>query len=194
MLKDINGILLEDVKDAHMATHLIVTNGTTTIRRTPKLMIGMCRTPNIVTLMWLEQSSNHGKPLPADTFLVLDDVKAENQYNFSMIKTIDRVKSNLKEGKYLLEEWSVYTCKGVAGNKAPPEVELKLIVEAAGGKWISSLSGKGMDPKKTIIITSDPEQKKQVNSKDIIAILKKGATKKTSTWLFDAMMTQQLHL
>lgn len=196
MLKKINGTLLENVEQAHTATHAIVTDGGVPIRRTPKLMIALCRTSNIITSDWLLQSCNAGKALKTDKFLVLEDDKAEKQYNFSLRKTISRINTNIKNEKYLLDGWSVYVCNGVAGNKSPPEKELRLIVEAAGGKWLASLSSKSsvVSSKNTIIVTSDPESKKQISSKDVIAALKSGAHKKTTAWLFHAMMTQELVL
>lgn len=194
MLKKINGVLLESVESAHTATHVIVTDGTGPIRRTPKLMIAFCRTCNIVTLDWLVQSARVGNALPCAPFFALGDEKAEKQYNFSLEKTIARIQANLKNETYLLSGRAVYVCKGVAGNKAPPENELRLIVEAAGGTWLSSLTSPSKDGKNStiIIVTSDPEPKKQVSSKDVTAALKGGAAKKTTSWLFRATMTQQL--
>jgi hypothetical protein len=192
MLKKINGILLENVDQAHSATHVLVTDGSTSIRRTPKLMIALCRTPNIITSDWLLHSANVGKALETDKFLVLDDEKAEKMYNFSLRKTIDRIRSNINNGNLLLDGWSVYVCKGVAGHKSPPEKEFRLIVEAAGGKWLDSLKASNTSATKTIIITSDPEPKKQISTKDVTTALKSGALKKTTTWLFHSTMTQEL--
>jgi hypothetical protein len=194
MLKKINGQLLEKVEDAHKATHVIASDGKTSIRRTPKLMIAMCRTPNIVSSDWLTQSSNLGKALPCNKFLILDDEKAEKLYKICLSRTIDRITSNLKHGAYLLGGWSIYVCKGVAGKKAPPEKELRLIVEAAGGTWLSSLSKSNAEGDKVLLVTSDPETKKQLSEKAVSIALKNGAIKRTTAWLFRATMTQELEI
>jgi hypothetical protein len=194
MVKKIDGILLEDVADAHTATHVIASDGKTSIRRTPKLMIALCRTPNIVSLDWLKKSASRQEALPCDEFLVLDDREAEEQYKFSMRETLERIKSNVKNGSYLLDGWHIYVCAGVAGKKAPPEEELRLITEAAGGSWISSPSSITASPDHVLIVTSDPETKRQVSTKAVTSLLKKGASKRTTSWLFRAMMTQEVDL
>jgi hypothetical protein len=182
--------LVNDIVDAHSATHAIITDGTAPIRRTPKLMIAFCRTPNIVTADWLIQSLKVGKALSCEQFLAINDEKAELQYQFTLSDTIGRIGSNIASQIYLLSGWSIYVCEGVAGKKAPPEDELQLIVEAADGIWLRSLTTKSSNRK--LVITGDPETKKQVSNKNVVAALKSGAVKKTTTWLFHAIMTQQL--
>lgn len=196
MVAKINGVILEDVEDARTATHVIVSDGVSSIRRTPKLMIALCRTPNIVSLNWLTKSALAGIPLPCtEEFLVLSDNKAESQYSFSMRETIQQIKMNQHQNTFLFSNYNIFVCSGVFGNKAPPEKELRLIVQAAGGTWINSTTQSSSSSSKPIIvITSDPETKKQVN--DIKGLLSKNKdcsiVKKTTTWLFHTMMTQQL--
>eukprot|EP00568_Trieres_chinensis_P003009 CAMPEP_0183316142 /NCGR_PEP_ID=MMETSP0160_2-20130417/53996_1 /TAXON_ID=2839 ORGANISM="Odontella Sinensis, Strain Grunow 1884" /NCGR_SAMPLE_ID=MMETSP0160_2 /ASSEMBLY_ACC=CAM_ASM_000250 /LENGTH=75 /DNA_ID=CAMNT_0025481859 /DNA_START=195 /DNA_END=419 /DNA_ORIENTATION=+ len=54
------------------------------------------------------------------------------------------MKQSLQEGRErrkeggLLAGWRVYFCEGVAGNKAPKEDDLDLIIRAAGGNVITS--------------------------------------------------------
>jgi hypothetical protein len=191
-LKKIGAILVNDIVDAHTATHAIITDGTAPIRRTPKLMIAFCRTPNIVTADWLIQSLKVGKALPCEGFLAINDDKAEKQYQFALCDTIARIETNIANRMYLLSGWSVHVCEGVAGKKAPPEDELQSIVEAADGIWLRSLSLKASN--RTLVITSDPETKKQISNKSVVAALKSGAVKKTTTWLFHAIMRQQLNI
>ena len=189
---------MENIEDAHQATHVIVTDGKISIRRTPKLMIAMCRTPNVLSSAWLTQSAANGTFLPVDDFMVRNDEKAEKLYNFSLKESIDRIKINQLNHTLLLQGWLVFVCKGVAGNRSPPENEFRAIVEAAGGTWISSSSllqsKKEWDPVNIIIITSDPEEKKQTSIKDVAAVLKKGATKKNTTWLFHSILMQKLEI
>jgi hypothetical protein len=197
MIKRLGGLLLEDIKDAHTANVIISSDGTESIRRTPKLMIGMCRTRNIVSKQWLLQSSRLDRFLPCDEFLILDDTEAEEKYNFSMRRTLERISSNIDLGTTLLGDWWVYVCKGVAGNKAPSEDELRLIVEAAGGTWLASLSAsgtKGVSVSRLLVVTGDPESKKQLSVKLVASALRSGAVKQTTSWLFHAIMTQHLDL
>ena len=157
-------------------------------------MIGICRTPNIVRLEWLEMSAKAGKPLPCDKFLILGDKQAEKQYQFTMRRTLKKVRSNFGSESFLLNGWKVHICGGVAGNKAPPEKELKLIVEAAGGSWTPSLSKIRKETARLLVITSDPEVKKQVSASEVAVALRNGAQKRTTSWLFHAIMTQVLDL
>jgi hypothetical protein len=154
-------------------------------------MIAFCRTPNIVSIDWLIQSIKVGKVLSCDKYLAVNDSKAEKQYQFTLHDTIKTIQSNLVNDMYLLTGWSVYVCDGVAGKKAPPADELQLIIEAADGIWLPTLSTMS---DKTLIITSDPETKKQISNKNITSALKSGAIKKTVSWLFHCIMTQKLNI
>jgi len=197
MIKRLGGELLESIEDAHTATHVIASDGKDSIRRTPKLMIGICRTPNIVTKDWLIKSSKAGKALPCAKFLVLHDAEAEKLYDFSMRQTLKNISSNLERGTFLLDGWWIFVCKGVAGNKAPSSEELQRIVEAAGGSWLVLLTPsatKDVNPSRLLLITGDPETKKQLSSKPVASVLHNGASKRTTAWLFHAIMKQQLDL
>lgn len=198
MIKRLGGLLLEDIADAHTVTHIIASDGKdSTLKRTPKLMIGICMTKNIVTKEWLLKSSKAGAPLPCDKFLVLHDTEAEKKYEFSMRQTLKRISNNLEKHASLLGGRSVFVCKGVAGNKAPSENELRMIIGAAGGTWLASLSAatiKDIDASRILLITSDPEQKKQVSPKPVANALRNGAAKCTTSFLFHAIMLQELKL
>ena len=99
-------------------------------------------------------------------------------------------------GEKVLTGWSVHVCKGVAGGKkAPPEKEMKLIVEHAGGIWTPVLSQKALadvDVSKILVITSDPEVKRQISVKAVQNVLEKGAKKNTTSWLFGCLMKQKI--
>jgi hypothetical protein len=193
MIQSLGATLIEKIDEAASVTHVICSDGKTSIRRTPKLMIALCRTANVVNLDWLVKSAQQRKALPSDDFLILGDKQAEKQYAFSMRHTLNTVTSRLRTNELLLESWSVYICTGVADNKAPPAKELKLMVEAAGGTYLSSPTCRGTDYDKLLIITSDPETKRQV-TKGVVNAVAMGATKQTTSWLFTAMMTQEINL
>jgi hypothetical protein len=197
MVKQLGGTLLDDVMDAPSATHVIAGDKKTSMRRTPKLMIGLCQTSNIVDLEWLIKSAKAKEALPATGFLLVNDTEAESKYEFSMKDTLARGHDMRQKGEKLLGGWWVHVCKGVAGNKAPPEKELKLIVEVAGGFWLPSLTAKTLvdvDLSRLLVITSDPEVKKQVSTKSVADALRSGAKKQTTKWLFDILMKQKLEL
>ena len=111
----------------------------------------------------------------------------------SMQDSLARAAEMRKEGKKLFDGWSIHVCKGVAGKKAPPEAELKAIVEQAGGAWTSTLSQKvlgELDLSRLIVITSDPETKQQVSAKLVKEALNSGAKKLTTSSLFGCIMRQ----
>lgn len=193
MVTKIGAVLIEKLADAHTATHVIVFDGKVEIRRTAKLMIALCRTANILSLDWLVRSAAQARPLPCKDYLILDK-KVEQQYKFKMRNTLNNLSRRLEHRVYLLDGWSVYVCKGVAGKKAPPVEEFQFIVEAAGASWLKSLPARGLDYGKVVIITSDPETKEQASMKSVAHAVKNGATKKKTTWLFHAMMTQEVDL
>ncbi len=66
-------------------------------------MIALCRTPNIVSIDWLEKSASAGAPLPCDDFLILNNKELEKKYNFSMRRTREKLNARLEEGELLLD-------------------------------------------------------------------------------------------
>ena len=112
----------------------------------------------IVHMNWLIQSAKARDALPCNDFL-LNDKEAEEKYNFKMRALLQGGDKLRSKNRCLLSGYGVYVCSGVAGNKAPPEEELKLIVDAAGGKWLSSIAPRGAvretDASKTIMVTKD---------------------------------------
>lgn len=148
---------------------------------------------NIVSLNWLVKSAKVGKPLSCQAFLLLHDENAEQQYNFSMRMTLVRADRMRRHKTALLDGWFVYVCKGVAGNKAPPQKEMRLIIEVAGGQWLSESNlKKEVDHSNVLVITSDENFKKQVSTKVVARALDNGAKKKPTSWLFNCIMTQEL--
>jgi hypothetical protein len=66
-----------------------------------------------------------------------------------------------------------------------------------GGTWVPTLSEKSvatMDRSKLLIITSDPEPKKQASTKALAFAVKSGAAKKTTSWFFTCIMKQTVEL
>jgi hypothetical protein len=166
-------------------------------------MIGLCRTTNIVSLDWLMKSAKARKVLPVNDFRLLDDKDAEAQYTFSMRETLLRSHEMRTSGKTLLGGFAVFVCPGVAGQKAkgnmtPPAKEFRLIIEAAGATWLSSVPSsktKGEDDFSSIVVVTsklDDEAEKQLTNKRIAAVVEKCALVLTTEQLFHSMMTQQL--
>ena len=195
MVESIGGELIEKVDDATTATHAIAGDGKTPLRRTPKLMICVCKIPNILNLDWLTKSSKAKEALDPKEFLLLNDTAAEKTYDFSMKETLKNGKAVRNQRGGLLGGWSVHFCKGVAGKKAPPEHELRLIVAAAGGTFLKTASAratKDVDASKMIIITSDPATAAQKADKDVKRLTSQGAKIFTTKWFFHSIITQHL--
>jgi hypothetical protein len=199
-VRRIGGVLLEKVADAATATHVIAKEKGSSLRRTPKLMIGLCRTSNIVHWDWLEKSAKARKALPSKNFLLVNDTEAEAQYNFNMRETLMRAGKMRSQGKSLLGGYSVFVCAGVAGNEAegnrtPPVEDFRLILEAADAKWINSLT-KSPGSKNIILVVSKvtKESKKQLSVKKVAEAVKKGAVPKTTEEMFHGIMMQRFKL
>ena len=199
MLASIGGELLEHIEDAATATHVIAGDDETSLRRTPKLMIGICRTSKVVHMNWLIQSAKAREALPCNDFLLLNDKEAEAKYDFKMRASLQRGDKLRSKNRFLLSGYGVYVCSGVAGNKAPPEEELKLIVDAAGGKWLSSIAPRGairdMDASKIIIVTKEKPDKKRIKSaeeQDVDKAVKLGARTCHAQWLFQCIIRQSM--
>ena len=189
MIETIGAQLVDSIEDASTATHVIASDGKTKLRRTPKLMICFSATPNILTLSWLEASSKEQKVLDADDFL-LTDKEAEKRYEFSMKETIENGRKARLDRGGVLGDKSVYICSGVAGNKAPSMKELQLIIQAAGGTVLKTLTNS--NPLKTIVLTSDPSTKTQLKERGVPKAEGAGAKIMTTTQLFHTVTTQHL--
>jgi len=197
MVKQIGGLLLDDVKNSSTATHVIASDGKESMKRTVKLMIAMSKTPNIVTLDWLKDSAKANRPLPCDNYLVVRDRDAEDRYGFHMRETVERIKLNREQNKSFLDGVKIFICDGVAGNKAPKEDELKLIIEAAGGEYITDVSvlRKHAEPGNAFIITSADlkHSKQQISKRAVKSVLANGCIEqKSASWLFRAVLMQAL--
>lgn len=185
---------LTTTEEAHLATHVIASDGKQQLKRTPKLMIAMNKTPNIVVLDWFIQSAKKGTVLSCEKYLVVDK-KAEEEYSFNMKATVARINDHIESGRGVLTGKLVHVCKGVAGNQAPTENELRCIVEAAGGRWLQNLRKLSTaDAEDVLVIASNDGQdgSQQMKVPAVAAAIKRGAKLKTAAWLFDTMMTQQL--
>ena len=202
MVKKIGGVFIEKIEDALNATHVIAACKDVKLKRTPKFMVAISRTSNIVHLDWLIESARKGEALDTQEFLLLDQTEAEMQYNFKLSESLARGNELRDKGTLLLEGVDVFLCSGVAGSvrkgdKTPPENDFRLILEAAGAKVLTALpkqrfSGEG----KTVIITSKDakERKKQLSKRDVMTAVKQGAVAKTAEEIFHAIMTQEFKI
>jgi len=133
-IDDIGAELVESIKDANTVTHVIVSDGKRiSMRRTPKLMICLCNTSNVVSLQWLEQSAKKQTVLDTEPFLWLNDKKAQKAYNFDMEATLYNGTLARKKRGGLLGGWCVYICQGVAGNKC----ESRSYISSILSTWLS---------------------------------------------------------
>jgi hypothetical protein len=156
-------------------------------------MIALCNTSNIVSLKWLDDSARKRKPLSTTDYLVLDDVEAEAKYHFNMRRTLQNGDSLRQSGETIFNGRHVFVCNGVAGKKAPPEDELKQIVAAAGGKWISDASRlMQFRNEDAMIITSDPPAKGQLSTKYVANAIRAGIRHYSTSWLFNCLLCQEL--
>mmetsp|Transcript_8015 Transcript_8015/g.11591 ORF Transcript_8015/g.11591 Transcript_8015/m.11591 type:complete len:1660 (+) Transcript_8015:110-5089(+) len=184
MVRDLGAELIEIVDKAHMATHVVIGE---TLRRTPKLMIALCVTSNIVTIDWLLNSHRSNQILQSSQYLCLKDKRAEKRYNFSMKRTLYNGTSNRENGG-LLNGWTVVVAKGVAGIRAPPKNELELILQATGATVVDPDEIMSVKMKnQSLVITSDPPTLEQITF-----VNKTGLRTATSSWLFDCVMHQKL--
>ena len=193
MIETIGAEYVESIDEAHTATHVIASDGAATLRRTPKLMICICKVDKILGLDWLEQCAKEQRILDTHDFLLLDDKEAEKRYDFSMKETLRNGLLMRERRGGLFGGWFVYICSGVAGNKAPSLKELNLIIEAGGGQVLSSLSDlKTCDPLKTIVLTSEPSTKSQLQERGVARAVSLGARIMSTAWLFHAIIRQKL--
>ena len=172
---------------------VIAKDSKTKLRRTPKLMICLCKTSQILGIEWLEQSAKEQRVLDTDDFLLIGDKEAEKRYNFSMKETLQNGTLARSNTGGVLGEWFVYICKGVADNKAPSMKELHLLVEATGATFLRTLSESEVsDPTKTIMITSDPATSAQRSEKGVERVTSLGGRLLPTSWLFHTITTQQI--
>lgn len=194
MIETLGAKLLENIEDAASATHVIAGDTNHPLRRTPKLMICLCITSNILHMDWLRQSFKEKTFVNCNHYLLLNDRIAEQNYSFFMKQTLREGNERRSEGG-LLAGWRVLFCRGVAGNKAPKEEELKLIVDAAGGSVLEYSQLPLPDTEDTahvIVITSDPALPEQVSDERVAHAANDGAGFFSTTWLFSCIIHQKL--
>lgn len=190
MIKDIGAEYIESIEDAHVATHVIASDGNDPMRRTSKLMISLCTTSNILKIEWLVESAKAQQILDTDEFLLLDDVVAEKKYGFSMKETIQSgvlARENIGGvlgGRcvYIYQDAVETLCRGVARNKDTILRELHLIIKAAGGSVMESLSNLS-SIHHTVLLTDQSES--SVSTDRMV-----GATIMTSSGFLRMMITQ----
>lgn len=192
---------MENLEDAVNATHVIAASDDAELKRTPKLMVALCRTGNIVHYEWLVKSGEAGKALPTDGYQLIaknshvvgQSVKAaEKTYECNMQETISRGNRLRAKGKLLFHGLDFYLCDGVAGNKSkknltPDASTFRLILEGAGAKVVTELH----TPQRSIIVTSKHEGEKKKQLKKFAKAMEDGAIAKTTDEVFHAIMTQK---
>ena len=193
MVTALGGILIESLEKAQEATHIIAGDGgKKSLRRTPKLMIGLCSTSNILHLDWLVASYKQKSFCESRQFLLLHDHAAESNYSFSMKETLKNGEERRSEGG-LFSGKCIYFAKNVADNKAPKAEELKLIIAATGGEVVDYISPDEENFPNVFVITSDP-----LLHPDLVPIqeaeeyVPEVADVFPISWLFDVITHQKL--
>jgi len=189
-----NALNIEIVCNPLKCTHAIVGDADNHIRRTAKLMAALCVTPNILRSEWLDDCYKHRLIMSTSHHTLLNDYLAEKAYAFSMKNTI-REGNERRKYDGLLNGWRIMICDSVAGNKAPKEDDLKMMVAAAGGEWLESSNTPVplvANPAHVIVITSDPATSDQLQDEKYKTAAVNGAGFFTIAWLFDSMMHQKL--
>mmetsp|Transcript_12791 Transcript_12791/g.19361 ORF Transcript_12791/g.19361 Transcript_12791/m.19361 type:complete len:918 (+) Transcript_12791:121-2874(+) len=193
MVTALGGTLIESLEKAHEATHVIAGDGQkNSLRRTPKLMISLCSTSNILHLDWLITSYKQKRFCESRQFLLLHDQTAESNYSFSMKETLRNGEERRSEGG-LFTGRSIYFTKNVAGNKAPKAEELRMIINAAGGRVVDSLSPDEDYFPNVFVITSDPLLHPDlVAAQEAEEYVSEVADVFPTSWLFDVIIHQKL--
>ncbi len=190
----VNFLKIKLVSSPLEATHVIVSDDDHHIRRTSKLMASLCVTPHIMKADWLEDCYNKRKIKSPRHYTVLNDYIAEKAYSFSMKQTIKEGNERRQFGG-LLHGWKIYICANVAGNKAPKEADLRMMIAAAGGTWLEPNEvplKDGEDPSHVIVITSHPATTEQLEDENAKKAAENGAGYFTTSWLFDSFMHQKM--
>jgi len=184
--KIINFLKIELIDDPLLATHVVAGDSSHPMRRTWKLMAAFCVTPRILKCEWLEESYKSKELLSYKRYLLLNDTLAESVYSFSMKSMLREGNERRRDGG-LLAGWRILICSNVAGNKAPRETELLIMIGAAGGMTISRDDiplPPTDDPTHVIVITSDPPLPAQLQDPKCQVAAGNGAGFFTSTWFF----------
>ncbi len=197
MVEDLN---LGSTHNPLEATHVVVGNIS---KRTLRLMVALCMTSNIVNRAWLRDSHERNIIMPCThkykRFSETEEFGNDKDkfQQFSVEETLQEGIKRRKEGG-LLAGYKIFVCEGVAGNKAPNEEELKMMVKAAGGEWLERSNNNDRvtitteDQSNVLLITSDPAVTGQTTNEKALAAAQNGATFFTISWLFDCMIHQKV--
>jgi hypothetical protein len=152
-------------------------------------MVAMCRASHIVSTEWVQQCLAEGLLVECDDFADVNFSADADPTKQITPLNLGRARALRDDNKYVLAGYELAICKGVAGNKAPQLKELQCMVEAAGAGWLGE--GPPANADSAIVITNDPPTTAQ---KRAMRALSDNMTVKTTTWLFDTMMSQKLDL
>jgi hypothetical protein len=161
-----NAALIENTRNAKNATHVIVCSKTVPIRRTPKLLIALCShsASHFLGYEWLDDSIAAAAAVPVSEFLVthrkFKKVTDEFVRKFD-VNIGDALATKSESAEPIFHNTAVTFDKGLAGNKFPPEAELKLIVEAGGGKFQKTPGKAG-----NLVVVTDDNAKVTKKMKD----------------------------
>ena len=147
--REMGAVIVSDLCNTGAApTHCVTA---ATLKRTPKLLMAInMGVQYIVTTDWLNDSIKAGGAIPIDVnggrgsnvkYLVKDTIK-EKKWQFSMIQTLKMPRGMANGGRgNLFKGLSFFITKGVCGQGAPPDTEMKGVIESGNGQWLTSLPG-----------------------------------------------------
>ena len=188
IIKKLGGELIENLDSIYRANYLIAGDDATSIRRTPKVLIAMnCGIP-LLHLDWLVSCGTTGKFVsPTKKHMLLNDKKAEEEFDFCMKDSMERWVFRDKRGEKLLTGWFVYVCKNLfSDTKVPDSNTFELIISSAGGVFCDRFTKDECD--RTLVITRTENYKLP---RDIKSAVQEGAQVRTYHWLFNAMLRQE---
>lgn len=149
--------------DARLATHIVTT---TELKRTPKLLVALnSRVRFILTDCWLIESAKQQAPidlLPSASWKTLENTSAdtaeaycealqhcpylvqdrekEQLWQFQLAETLTRIRFVPAEKRAIFQNVAFFVTEGIFGTLAPSNVEMRSIIDSAGGVLCDDLA------------------------------------------------------
>ena len=90
--------ILEKPREWSKVTHLVVEGGAE-IKRTPKVMLAMCRASYVVTTSWLRSCLDAGKVLPTDSLIDPEVRKQQDATKRVTLQGLERSRALRQSGR-----------------------------------------------------------------------------------------------
>jgi len=124
------------VEDPSLATHMVTV---LPLKRTPKLMVAInSGVQHLVSIAWLRDSAKAKRPIALETVKMrnkyyIKDVEKEKLWGFTVEDTLCRERGRVFAGL------TFFIASDVYGSSAPPETEMRAIIQSGGGQLLSSV-------------------------------------------------------